>query len=258
MGFLDRFRGKAAPSPTVRGTVPIVLSSRGWLEVVGEASYQPELERLAGGRTDQSARVPVVATLATEPTNRHDPNAVAILVAGCVVGYLSREQAVRYKPLIANLEAEDRIPTCSAVIVGGWSRPGDHGHFGIYLHLAEPHECVMRNQPAPGERVTAAEHTVKVTREEHYQAPVQRYGPGAWVWATLRDGIDPHPKSGPQRAIEVQVDGDTVGFLTPGMSERYALLVREGRIVAVVARIESNDYAKGGPRLELVVMPPKP
>ena len=70
------------------------------LEVVGEASYQDNLWRIVGGRHSPDGRVreDIYAVLAAEPDNPYDPNAVAVWIQGLKVGYLSREDARRYRP----------------------------------------------------------------------------------------------------------------------------------------------------------------
>ena len=77
------------------------------LEVVGEASYQDNLWRIVGGRRSPDGRVreDVFAVLAAEPDNPYDANAVAVWIQGLKVGYLSREDAQRYRPGLLALEA---------------------------------------------------------------------------------------------------------------------------------------------------------
>ncbi len=72
------------------------------LEVVGEASYQDNLWRLLGGRSapEDRVRVDVVAVLVAETDNPYDSNAVSLWVSGLKVGYLSRDDARRYRPVI--------------------------------------------------------------------------------------------------------------------------------------------------------------
>lgn len=94
-------------------------------EVVGEAAYQEALRSVAGrGEVRHECR----AVLATEDSNPHDSNAVAIFVDGKKVGYLSRSDAKRYRKKLAPTDA---FGTCPAVIVGG----GDQRHLGIWLDI---------------------------------------------------------------------------------------------------------------------------
>jgi hypothetical protein len=70
------------------------------LEVVGEASYQDNLWRVVGGpgSPNDRVRMEVYAVLVAEPDNPYDANAVSVWVRGLKVGYLSRDDARRYRP----------------------------------------------------------------------------------------------------------------------------------------------------------------
>jgi hypothetical protein len=100
-----------------------------WLEIVGEASYQRNLIKVAGPKHEDSAQVFANATVAYEDDNPHDPKAVRVDIDGLTVGYLSREKARRWRSRV-----KMRQVTCQAVIRGGWDRGGgDHGNYGVWL-----------------------------------------------------------------------------------------------------------------------------
>jgi uncharacterized tellurite resistance protein B-like protein len=105
-------------------------------EVVGESHYQADLERIVGGRSEDSARYECVARLTPEPDNPYDPQAVYVSVGGRKVGYLSRDWAAKFKAALAS-NGYARA-SCNALIVGGWDRGGDRGSFGIKLDIALP------------------------------------------------------------------------------------------------------------------------
>jgi len=65
-------------------------------EVVGESHYQADLERIVGGRTEDSASFQCVGTLIPEPDNPYDPQAGCVSVDGCKVAYLSRDWAAKF------------------------------------------------------------------------------------------------------------------------------------------------------------------
>lgn len=99
------------------------------LPVVGESFRKSDIARVVEGRGGR--RDGLVARLVPEDDNPHDANAVAVFIDGIQVGYLSRENAVRYRA------AADRLgvrgpSTCSARIRGGGSR-----HFGVRLDAVE-------------------------------------------------------------------------------------------------------------------------
>jgi hypothetical protein len=123
----------------------VVVESQRDQEVVGEAQYQGVLERLAGGRSDLSANVPVSCVLLPEPHNPHDANAVAIQVDGATVGYLPRKDAAAFSPCLRAALVRHEIVQCSGLIVGGWENgPEDRGHFGIWLRLPDPADLEQR------------------------------------------------------------------------------------------------------------------
>jgi len=163
VSFLKRlFGGTSAPSTwwppgpittwpvgDLKGKLEVELvlfePARKTVNVVGEGSYQGSLERLAGGRTiDGPVNRDHSAILMPEPSNPYDPNAVRVVVltasaGGAMIGYLSREDAVAYRPVIDRLAAQGRLAACRASIGGGWDRgSGDRGNFGVRLSVGAP------------------------------------------------------------------------------------------------------------------------
>jgi hypothetical protein len=104
--------------------------------VVGESHHQTLLEDICGGRTEDGANHKCAALLVPEPKNPYDKNAVAVTVDGKTVGYLARDVAPDFLTALASGSYESAA--CGAIIVGGWSRDGDEGHFGIRLNAALP------------------------------------------------------------------------------------------------------------------------
>lgn len=138
---LRRFLGGSARQP--KGVRAVVLTGGRRVNAVGESNYQATLEQIVGGKRERGADDSVQAFLVREPKNRHDPNAVKVLVNGETVGYLCREDAIAYQPALRRIERERAVAMCEARIVGGWRGPGgDEGHFGIWLDLAEPAKCL--------------------------------------------------------------------------------------------------------------------
>ena len=106
------------------------------VDVVGESHYQQALERICGGRTENSQRLVVEAFLVLEDDNPHDSRAVRIFIQGKTVGYLDRETARSFRERMAEIGLTPAAAKCSVIIVGGWDRgDGDRGHFGVKLDL---------------------------------------------------------------------------------------------------------------------------
>jgi len=85
-------------------------TSSGLLRVVGESHYQDTLR--AAKQTSDDAEPVFLASLVAEPTNPYDPNAVRVdLEPLGTIGYLARESAKRYGPMIsAALPTSVRCP----------------------------------------------------------------------------------------------------------------------------------------------------
>jgi hypothetical protein len=122
------------------------------VEVSGESRYQETLEIIAGGRTSEGAQNPDhVATLLPEPSSAPDPNAVRVVIVPTrpgrpwgKVGYLSPEDAVRYRPVIDRVASIGKVAACHVSLKGGWDRgPEDHGDIGVTLHLDVPANLML-------------------------------------------------------------------------------------------------------------------
>ena len=59
-----------------------------------------------GGSSNDRVRLEVYAVLVAEPDNPYDANAVSVWIQGLRVGYLSREDARRYRPGLLALERQ--------------------------------------------------------------------------------------------------------------------------------------------------------
>ena len=173
----SRFGLRPAPSRTGQPATSRVRSpsfsfdsdKRHTVEVVGESAYQGTLERIAGGRTVDGCRDrDHTSVLLPEPTNRYDSHAVRVVVipwgpskGSGLVGYLAREDAVAYRPVIDRLAEVGRLAACAASLKGGWDQGGgDRGHIGVRLHIDTPAgalkeleadpECLRPVWEAPG------------------------------------------------------------------------------------------------------------
>jgi hypothetical protein len=110
------------------------------VDVVGESRRQSVLEVAAGGRSIDGARQPDhIAVLLPEPTNVYDANALRVFLPEGRVGYLSRDDAVRYRSVVDELAARGQVLAARASITGGWDRgDGDRGSFGVVLYMSDP------------------------------------------------------------------------------------------------------------------------
>ncbi len=110
------------------------------VDVVGESFHQDELLALTGGRrTWSGAHRRVLATLEPDDGNPFDAQAVAVRIEDSPVGYLPRQAARIYRPIVEESIANAGVATCVAEIRGGWERAhGDLGRFGVIVTLPKP------------------------------------------------------------------------------------------------------------------------
>ena len=94
-----------------------VLEGDELVRVVGTSHYQDVLVELSGRRGDEQVRVEKVAALVPEPTNPHDPNAIAVQIDARLVGYLSREENPRWQDVVAGHEIGDKAALGQLVFV---------------------------------------------------------------------------------------------------------------------------------------------
>jgi len=139
VGFLNRLFTKTSSLATRTSNIEATLySGNETLEVVGESRHQDVLWRTVGGQRSDRVRYETHAVLMPEPDNPVDPNAIQVLVAGNLVGYLSRHDAVAYRPGLVRLMSDsvNGLVALNATIVGGGQRPDGIGQLGVFLDHA--------------------------------------------------------------------------------------------------------------------------
>jgi hypothetical protein len=138
VGLLGRIReasnSRRAAAPQRRNVSAHLLTGHDDLEVVGELSYQGALWQLSGGAAGDKIRCDAVAVLVPEPTNPHDPNAIAVHIGGYLVGYLPRGVAQEYLPGLRHLMSRlEGYIALRGVIVGGGYYADGPGRLGVWL-----------------------------------------------------------------------------------------------------------------------------
>jgi len=145
LAFLAKIFGKAQHQSkfvaSASAVEPLYLApGRGFTqEVVGESYRQEALEASVGGKTLDGFNQKLTAQLVFDEGNRHDPNAVGVLIDRRHVGYIPKQQAADFRRQILAINPGQIPVVCKAKITGGWDRgDGDTGHFGVRLSLASP------------------------------------------------------------------------------------------------------------------------
>ena len=108
----------------------------GFIRVVGESQYQDAIKDVVKDLLRDGDRYETTAVLTGEPNNPHDANAIAVyLEGGGMVGYLPRDEALAYQPLLQRLAKQKKVAACRALIFGGTK---DKPSWGVFLDLADP------------------------------------------------------------------------------------------------------------------------
>jgi collagen type III alpha len=210
------------------------------------------------GHRPKGAEHRAVATLVPEPTNRFDPDAVAVHIDEQRIGYLPREDAQRYRPVLDEIYATGRRPTVTARIWAAdyedWDPDQDTRvtRFGAGVHVAldEPHLLLPINAaPAEPHVLLPDESTIQVHDiASHLDrlAAIPGTDGGRWVYATLHHVIEQLARS-TRDIVEVRVNGECVGKLTPKMSgdvlPAVRFLAERGRVAAARLLVSGNRAA---------------
>ncbi len=232
-----------------------MLEPGGLLEVVGEASYQREIDHVSGGRTENGAAQPLVmAQLVPEPRNKHDKFAVRVEVDGECVGYIPRGLNRQVFKVAVSLDKQRLPATCRAWLVGGWERDRGRGSFGVILDCADPPSPRSAETPffpwLLPEALTRGRGRLALVGEQKFQAAIlrlQESQAGGPVMAHLVEAKEAPYKTkiaGPY--VVAKVGGETVGMLTAQTAPRYLPLLRDlaARGIAATCRVEAEQGDK--------------
>lgn len=210
-----------------------LMSSGGWIEVVGTDFHEAQICRVLGLSTKQEGRESrkVPLQLVAEPDNPHDPNAVSVRTDGKIIGYLPRAEARTWQPQIARIESSGHVPTVkgslSANVYKGWGdENGNPWRVYVSAHVISesPALAIPANDPPAGPHsLLPSGTTIKVKLYPTAHAALLAYlpqGGSAAVLIELRRRNDTR-----KPVIEAVLDGQPIGELTPAMSAKVLALV---------------------------------
>lgn len=225
-------------------------------DVVGESHYLDSIMGIVGDVTAEGREVRTTASLIAEPSNPHDRNAVAVQVSGTTIGYLPREDAPAYQPLLLDLQRRGKVANVPCRVWGSLftdydcdsrGHPTETRRFNgtVSVALAEPHLCLPINSPPRTPWVLLPDgNAIQVTGEEHHLptlAPVVAQQDESLVYATLQLA----PKEGIKDRVEVRINDERVGTLTPKMSGELLPAIRafeeHGLATACKALVRGNQ-----------------
>jgi hypothetical protein len=168
------------------------------------------------------------AQLIPELEGPRGPWSTSVRIDGRTVGYLGFEDAPAWASVIRRIVASGFVPTTSAQVYGyeydGWD--GIEFRPDMRIGLGDPNDALPVNEP-PRTSYTMLPRSsfVQVTKEdEHFDALakfVPPHGHGV-LFVTLHER---QPEGRGKAHIEVRVDDERVGQLTPQMSVRFLPMI---------------------------------
>ncbi|WP_225754682.1 HIRAN domain-containing protein [Actinotalea sp. Marseille-Q4924] len=211
------------------------------VEVVGEA-YRPDaFRRIFSGaafNSDGGAEEYVPAVLSDDSANPHDGNAVAVWVKEQHVGYLDRDKARTWHPVVSDLAGRNQSMVVDA---RAWARDaGDRVHARVTLYMP-PRDGVWPVNSLPTEPYVVLPRggQIQVTQEDRHMDVLTAYARGrdVPVAVTLHAVTEQRPRS-TVSVVEVRLDGQRVGLLSPTQTANLQPLIERvaGRGLQSVAR----------------------
>ena len=101
-------------------------------DAVGESFYQLQLSSIAGPKEVESKNYNCNAMLIRNPENKHDSNAIMVVIEGKQVGHISRARAASFVREMKKLGlSTDTIFIVKARINGGWRDSYGDGNYGV-------------------------------------------------------------------------------------------------------------------------------
>ena len=245
------FEGHAPISP-VTGPVPssgplyrVSLGRSEWpnVEVVGEHAYSGVIKAaLRAGKASIAVRSDsevegVQVELVAEPDNPYDLNAISVRWRNQVLGYLSREDAIRYAQPVRRIIASGLTAATTARI---WAYDGgDRLQARVTVALPEPELIAPLNEAPTGiTTLVPWGPVIQVLKEEDHFDILSNHVPPEGVGLLL---VSLHKatrtlKNGTERPfVEVRLDGDRVGELSNVTSAHLLPLLEHTETVGETA-----------------------
>ncbi len=232
---VEATRTDPIPVPRRSSVRPVLYRPPGnlWpsVEVVGESHYKAALQKVLGRlRVFEDREVEVEAKLVPEPQNRHDRNAVAVQIDDAVVGYLSRDDALAWRPVLARLQAADAILSPRARVWGRNGGPDGGGFLGsVRVALPQPGQTLPLNAPPSSSySVIPWGDRLKLTGEPWHLNPLARYlgaQHDGLLLVTLGVRTEKLQRGSDRIIVDAFVDETAVASLTPASSKNIAPLV---------------------------------
>ena len=154
---------------------------------------------------------------------------IAIRLGGRTVGHLGQEQAIAWTGVIRRVIASGYLPVTGCRIFAREYDGFDGLQFwtNAQVALGDPIEALPQNQPpAAAYTMLPKSSIVQVTREDQYFGALRRIVPAGGrgvFFATLHERAAEGKKN---PLVEVRINDECVGQLTPQTSQRYLPMIR--------------------------------
>jgi len=206
--------------------------------VSGRAHWRPasRIDPFAVGRC---------AEIPNDSGNPYDSRAVAIWVGGQHVGYLDRDTARIWHPTVAGLAALDRHLTLPSRVWASTARGTMSARVTLYAPACD---AVRPANELPEEPhvVLPVGSTIQVTKEGEHMDVLSAYAAGGEkpIAVTLHAIHEIRPRSAFE-TVEVRLDGERVGILTPTQAGNLLPLVKHvedrGQVPVARATLKGTD-----------------
>ncbi|MFT4051593.1 MAG: HIRAN domain-containing protein [Microbacterium sp.] len=228
------------------------------MDIEGEFARQDAIHHVIGRkpRLDEEIELTALPTeLRPEPTNHYDANAVMVIINGWHVGYLPREIAAEYHAPLARLVTAGVTPMVRARLWAVTRR--DHDGRGVRSHARVTLAVGTTDRLAPLNNPPAGPYSLipwgsglQVTGEEHHLNALSDFvtpsGDGIAI-ATLHALQIPATKGTTREVVEVRLDGERVGQMTPVSSTHFLPTIHhlgdQGLVTAAWARVKGSAVA---------------
>lgn len=216
------------PNPPRGSLLEPWMPGQSAVEVVGEAYREEAFRRIFAGpafNSEGGAEEYLPAVLTDDSANPHDGNAVAVWLKEQHVGYLDRDRARAWHPVVSQLAAQNQHLVVDARV---WARDaGNRVHARVTLYLP-PRDGVWPANAMPEEVhvVLPQGGQVQVTQEDRHMEVLAPYARGGDVpvAVTLHAVTEQRPRS-TVTVVEVRLDGGRVGVLSPTQTANLLPLV---------------------------------
>lgn len=228
------------PREYMPGAPRVDISSPGEprFDIVGEAYREAEIlaavDRTSSPR-DVEFETLGIAELVPEPDNPHDSGAISVRLDGQCVGYLPAENSADFYPVLARFISSGVVPTVRTRVWGVTrfvrSRNPDELKSAIRVALRSAEDVLPINSiPVEPHFLIPQGRSIQVTGEQDHLDVLAKYvqPTGSSRIVVILRPIARKSKT-PSTVLEVLLDGQRVGQLTPAMSASLMPMVEEAR-----------------------------